>query len=89
MRDAHGAPLDIGDYVGYITGGRNPEQFKGVILEIRKKIKVEVTHPGSGAKLGETRWVHGWRATRTLRDFDRIDREKERQRRIDTEENDD
>lgn len=76
MRDAHGAPLHVGDYVGYITGGRNPETFIGQILEIRSKIKVKLTNERRGTAPDGTRWIHSWRATRTLtlEEFDRIDK---------------
>lgn len=74
MTDAFGEPLEVGDFVGYITGGRYQDTFKGRIVQIKKMIQVEVTVAGNGVfvKEGATRWIHPHRATRTLEDFSNL-----------------
>lgn len=73
MTDAFGEPLEVGDFVGYVSGGRYQDSFKGHILKFGKtRFQIEITHyrGGSGIYLvGETRWLEPHRATKTLETF--------------------
>lgn len=71
MTDAFGEPLRVGDYVGYVTGGRYQDSLKGRILKFGKtRIQVEITHyNGFGTKVGDTKWIEPHRATKTLETF--------------------
>lgn len=81
MRDAFGEPLAVGDYVGFVPSEQGSPAIKGRVLDIKKKIKIVVTHvddsgtKGSwwGAKVGEERWIHSHRTTRTLKNFAKVD----------------
>lgn len=73
MTDAFGEELKVGDYVGYITGGRYQDTFKGRVVKLGKtRFQIEVTkyHGTSPLKrVGETLWCEPHRATKTLEDF--------------------
>lgn len=72
MQDAFGQELRVGDYVGYVTGGRYQDSVKGRIVKFGKsRFQIEVTSHNSYTNLnGKTLWCEPHRATRTLESFD-------------------
>lgn len=71
MTDAFGEELRVGDYVGYITGGRYQDTIKGRVVQTKKMIQIEVTKAIGfcSSKPGDRIWIHPHRATKTLEDF--------------------
>lgn len=73
MTDSFGEPLEVGDYVGYVSGGRYQSGFKGRILKFGKtRFQIEITHYNGTSTIplvGETKWCEPHRATKTLEDF--------------------
>ena len=72
MTDAFGEELRVGDYVGYITGGRYQDTVKGRVVQFKKLTQIEVTQTVGHcfSKPGDKIWIHAHRATRTLESFD-------------------
>lgn len=66
VTDAFGEELRVGDYVGYISGGKWPTILKGEVVEIRKQLKVRVTQKVEGTVFDDYFWVNGRRCVKTL-----------------------
>lgn len=66
VTDAFGEELRVGDYVGYISGGKWPTILKGEIVEIRKQLKVRVTQKVEGWGNDDYFWVNSHRCVKTL-----------------------
>lgn len=64
LNDAFGEEIRVGDYVGYVSGGKSPAILKGEVVEIRKQLKIRVTNRVRGAA-DEYVWVNAYRSVKT------------------------
>lgn len=74
MTDAFGQELRVGDFVGYITGGRHQDTVKGRVVQIKKLVQIEVVQTVGycSSKPGDKIWIHPHRTTRTLEEFPKV-----------------
>lgn len=65
LNDAFGEEIRVGDYIGYVSGGKYPTILKGEVVEIRKQLKVRVTNRVSGLVQDDYFWVNARRSVKT------------------------
>lgn len=70
VTDAFGESIEVGDWVGYLSGGKWPTMLKGQVVEVRKQVKVRVTQKVSGFVRDETHWCVPHRLVKTLETFE-------------------
>lgn len=70
VTDAFGESIEVGDWVGYLSGGKFPTLLKGQVVEVRKQVKVRVTQKVRGLVLDGTHWCVPHRLVKTLETFE-------------------
>lgn len=70
VTDAFGESIEVGDWVGYLSGGKFPTLIKGQVVEVRKQVKVRVTQKVSGFISDEHHWCVPHRLVKTLETFE-------------------
>lgn len=70
VTDAFGESIEVGDWVGYLSGGKFPTLLKGQVTEVRKQVKVRVTKKVRGFFSDEHHWCVPHRLVKTLETFE-------------------